>query len=355
MKTNGLTLRQYNTHTLSQNSPTQSHSTLSPHPPKATTVLTQHPSYSTLTDLDPPSFETFVPRDLPRMGLSLSPQVTKARPSALPKSRSVAPAKHDPTLPGAFPISSHTRSDRLFSMNKLEIPESQRPLFVALNEVVRDYMYQSHYDPSHDYEHIQRVVAWTHKLYVAERNLEASLPTSSEKDTASTSLSPRVDVMTMYLGAMMHDVGEPKYHNGIDQGVVIKELMMKHGASEDVARDVATLAVNVSFTQENTATDKTLLESVLEKHPELAFVQDADRLDAIGVVGMGRCFEYGGANATRRTQTLHMAVQLMDLRFQHYLDKFKTRAGKVAAEEKWEEMLRFREQWHKESDVSSVL
>ena len=249
-------------------------------------------------------------------------------------------------------------------MDKLAIPAENRPLFAALNKAVREYMYHERYDPSHDYEHVQRVVMFAHKLYNAEmasrkeswfgKFLRAVLGRKTSR--YGVSIDSGFDVTTMYLGAMMHDVGEPKYQeDGKTQEQVITALMTSHGASDAFAQRVADIAVNVSFTKEHTATDKSFIHAVIRKNPELAFVQDADRLDAIGAAGQGRCFVFGGANQARRNQTIHRAVQLMPLRFQHYLPMMKTRAGLEEARRKWARMLRFRTEWIEETDVSSVV
>ncbi|KAJ4348776.1 uncharacterized protein N0V89_010154 [Didymosphaeria variabile] len=159
-------------------------------------------------------------------------------------------------------------------MDKLSIPHPHRPLFLAVNRVVLDYMYGPRYDPSHDYEHIQRVVKYVHELYLAEK--------------AAGRLPQNLDLTTMYLAAMMHDVGETKYlEKNRTQFEVVTEKMLACGASPRLANDVATIAVNVSYTREATASDKTFIHSVIARHPELAFVQDADRLDALGPSGQG--------------------------------------------------------------------
>lgn len=268
----------------------------------------------------------------------------------------------DPTLPGAYENSPEARSLRLFDMDKLEIPEKHRPLFLSLNRAVRDYMYQDRYDPSHDYEHIQRVVMFTHKLYMEEKNLDrpSVLGILMQKlfgiKSRSMRVSPQIDITTMYIAAMMHDIGEPKYsEDGKTQEEAVIDMMLENGALLELANNVAAIAVNVSFTREFTAVDRTLIHAIIKAHPELAFVQDADRLDAIGSAGQGRTFAYGGANPIRRTQTLHMAVQLQHRRYRHYLDMMKTRSGRKTAEIKMARMVRFRKEWLEETDVSSVL
>lgn len=245
-------------------------------------------------------------------------------------------------FPGGYANSPESRNRLLFNMDKLFIPHHQRDLFLAVNKVVLDYMYGERYDPSHDYEHIQRVVKYTHELYTEEK--------------AAGRLPPQLDMTTMYLAAMMHDVGETKYlEKGRTQEEVVVEKMLSCGASPDLANDVATIAVNVSYTREKNAADRTLIHAIIARHPELAFVQDADRLDAIGPSGQARCFVYGGANEVRRAQTIHTGVQLHHKRFQYYVAMMKTRSGREKAEGKWAWMENFRREWHEDTDVRAVL
>jgi uncharacterized protein len=266
----------------------------------------------------------------------------KSLPALWASTRPVASQTADPSLPGGYANSPEARNTLLFDMDKLAIPPHHRALFLAANKIVRDYMYGPQYDPSHDYEHIQRVVKYTHQLYVAEQ-LAGRIP-------------PNLDITTMYLAAMMHDVGETKYlEKGRTQDEVVAEKMRACGAGDALATAVATIAVNVSFTAEFTAQDQTRIFSIVARHPELAFVQDADRLDALGPSGQGRCFVYGGANGVRRGQSIHTGVQLQHKRFKHYVGMMKTRSGRVAAEQKWRWMEGFRREWGEDTDVSSVL
>lgn len=248
----------------------------------------------------------------------------------------------DPSLLSAYANCSPERNRLLFNMDKLEIPSHHRVVFLAANKLVLEYMYGPQYDPSHDYEHIQRVVKHTHELYHAER------------DTGR--LPQNLDVTTMYLAAMMHDVGETKYlEKGRTQEDVVYASMLSCGASPALAAAIATIAVNVSYTRETSAPDSTQITSVLAAHPELAFVQDADRLDALGPSGQGRCFVYGGANPGRKRQSIHTGVQLHHTRFQGYVGLMKTAAGRERAERGWAWMRGFAGEWAAATDVGSVL
>ena len=79
----------------------------------------------------------------------------------------------------------------------------------------------------------------------------------------------------------------------------IAELLLEHGAPTDLAMKVQLIAKNVSFSNE--IKGPRMMKAVLDQHPELAVVQDADRLDAIGAIGIGRTFTFGGAKQSNRS------------------------------------------------------
>jgi uncharacterized protein len=90
------------------------------------------------------------------------------------------------------------------------------------------------------------------------------------------------------LSALLHDIADSKFYNG-DETVgpkIAKEFLEKEGASEDTIEHVIAIIENISFKGGNI--DKTFTSK------ELEIVQDADRLDAIGAIGIARTFNYGG-------------------------------------------------------------
>ena len=83
------------------------------------------------------------------------------------------------------------------------------------------------------------------------------------------------------------------------------------------------------------------MRGVLLQHPELAIVQDADRLDAIGAVGIGRTFSYGATRGKGMEETLrHFEEKLEKLQ-----GMMKTAEGKRLARVRAERLRVFRGWW----------
>jgi uncharacterized protein len=96
------------------------------------------------------------------------------------------------------------------------------------------------------------------------------------------------DETVIKLGALLHDIADSKFHGG-DEDLgpkVAREFLEKEAVSEEIIIHVIAIIKNISFKGGNT--EKTF-SSV-----ELDIVQDADRLDAIGAIGIARAFNYGG-------------------------------------------------------------
>ena len=160
------------------------------------------------------------------------------------------------------------------------------------------------------------------------------------------------------LGALLHDIADSKFHNG-DETVgpkVAREFLESEGVSEEIISHVINIIENVSFKGGNF--DKKF------KSKELEIVQDADRLDAIGAIGIARTFNYGGFKNRQlynpeilpnlvmtkeeyknsESPTLnHFYEKLLLLK-----DKMNTETGKKIAQERHIYMETFLEQFHLE-------
>lgn len=100
---------------------------------------------------------------------------------------------------------------------------------------------------------------------------------------------PRADRVVVSLGALLHDVGDWKFFDGDEEAAPREaaKLLKRHKAGPELIARVAQVCREISYKGAGVADKPTSLESRI--------VQDADRLDAIGAIGVGRAFAYGGA------------------------------------------------------------
>lgn len=119
----------------------------------------------------------------------------------------------------------------------------------------------------HDYFHIERV--YKNALAIAAKEKGA-------------------DIFIISLGALLHDIADSKFHDG-DETVgpkIATEFLVSQNVDDTTILHVKNIIENISFKGGNfTQKFKSL---------ELDIIQDADRLDAIGAIGIARCFNYGG-------------------------------------------------------------
>lgn len=97
------------------------------------------------------------------------------------------------------------------------------------------------------------------------------------------------DPVIVELGALLHDIADFKFHDG-DESIGprrAKEMMQKYSVPDDIQEAVVHIVANTSYKGAKVANTMTLKEGFI--------VQDADRLDAIGAIGIGRVFAYGGS------------------------------------------------------------
>ncbi len=109
------------------------------------------------------------------------------------------------------------------------------------------------------------------------------------KNTLIISKKEDVDILIVSLAALLHDIADPKFYDG-DETVgprIAREFLFKQNVDSKIIEHVVAIIENMSF--------KNSLENGKKfTSKELEVVQDADRLDAIGAIGIARCFNYGG-------------------------------------------------------------
>jgi len=102
------------------------------------------------------------------------------------------------------------------------------------------------------------------------------------------SKSENVNALVVALGALLHDIADSKFHDG-DETIgpkIAREFLFKLDVDSVIIEHVIKIIENISFKGGNNPQEFQSLE--------LDVIQDADRLDAIGAIGIARCFNYGG-------------------------------------------------------------
>lgn len=205
------------------------------------------------------------------------------------------------------------------------------------------------FDASHDFYHIERV-----------RNL--SLQIAAKEGVK--------DLELVELTALLHDINDHKYIKKNDNNKnndKIKEILNKYKISSEKQNKMNEIIDNMSFSKEikikNDTENKENYANYLklfETNPEMGCIQDADRLDAIGAIGIGRTFCYGGAKSDRalfnfdiddKSKHIDQWIkdkQCKDTTIGHFYDKLlllkdmmKTQTGKEMAHRKHQIMLQF--------------
>lgn len=129
----------------------------------------------------------------------------------------------------------------------------------------------------HDWHHIERVV----------RN--AKLIGKKEKARLRQGFGGRadLDLFIVELGALLHDVADWKFHKDPEAGTKItRTWLAKLRLDKESIDRVAYIVQNISFKGGTNKHKMTTIEGMV--------VQDADRLDALGAIGIARAFAYGG-------------------------------------------------------------
>ncbi|GLR17436.1 HD domain-containing protein [Portibacter lacus] len=191
----------------------------------------------------------------------------------------------------------------------------------------------------HDWYHISRV--WKLAKHISENE--------------------EIDGFVVELGALLHDIADSKFHGGNEEigPMKAKEFLSSLEVDSETVTHVLEIIRNISFKGGNVAQRF--------KSKELDVVQDADRIDALGAIGIARTFNYGGfknralynpdikpnlnmtkeeyKNSTAPTIN-HFYEKLLLLK-----DRMNTETGKKIALQRHEFMEHFLGQFYKEWDV----
>ena len=97
-----------------------------------------------------------------------------------------------------------------------------------------------------------------------------------------------VDIFIVELGALFHDIADSKFHEGDEEKGprIARKFLSSFRIQESIIEHIEKIIKNISF--------KNNIDKTRFKSKELDVIQDADRLDAMGAIGIARAFNYGG-------------------------------------------------------------
>ena len=124
----------------------------------------------------------------------------------------------------------------------------------------------AHAEAGHDWFHIERVYQTARTINKIEK----------------------ADEQIVSFAALLHDIADSKFNGGDEEIGPQKagDFLESIGVADNVISEVKLIIKNLSF--------KASFGEIIYQSPELNVVQDADRLDAIGAIGIARAFTYGG-------------------------------------------------------------
>lgn len=202
---------------------------------------------------------------------------------------------------------------------------------LATEDYVRQTLEKA--DGSHDWQHI------VHVRRLAER----------------IAAEEGADGYVVTLGALLHDIADHKYHGG-DKEIgprVAREWLTKIGVAPEAIEHIVDIVENISFSGPRGKTRMRTLEG--------SVVRDADRLEALGAVGIARTFTYGGTknrplyDPATPPSTVEGAMTIPSINHFHeklfkLKDLMETAAGKAIAEDRHAYMSEFVERFWRECE-----
>lgn len=165
---------------------------------------------------------------------------------------------------------------------------SNDPMFPSIYEIVAQEMKSN--DPSHDMFHVERVVALTKHIYGKLKYVF-----TQEHKT------------TMTLAALLHDIKDHKYCSDPTACKtriieILQPFVETNCITPQIVEDVNFIVENVSFSKEKKKLQEEGISSIVMIHEQstpleamMAVVQDADRLDALGAIGIARCIAFASS------------------------------------------------------------
>lgn len=185
------------------------------------------------------------------------------------------------------------------------IPPDRRVMVEKIMANVREIMKDN--DASHDYQHVLRVTRVALELRDHEQELrkqKVEHSTTRDDSTWTTTSDPFIVIC----GALLHEVADRKYlPPGMTADQTLQQLdqflTQECGVTPSETARIFRIVSGISFQKQRSCPDQPI--PTFEEFPEFCFVQDADRLEALGPLGVVRCAFYSGVkgNPLRTPET----------------------------------------------------
>ena len=148
---------------------------------------------------------------------------------------------------------------------------------------------------------------------------------------------PSANLFVVSLGALLHDADDPKLFR-TENNANARNFLERQGTDPETIQRITDVINAVSFSKNRDRRPETI---------EGRIVQDADRLDAIGAIGIARTFAYGGKHARSPEASIgHFHEKLLLLK-----DMMNTEKAKELAEERHSFMEQFLQEWERETNI----
>lgn len=174
------------------------------------------------------------------------------------------------------------------------------------------------------------------------------------------------DLVVVQLAALLHDLADWKFHGATAQVKEADAVLKKFRIDEGTRRCVVDIVSKISFKGANSKNKMSSLEGYV--------VQDADRLDALGALGIARVFEYGGRkgrvmhNPTKKIKkflsekeyvktTASSSATTLEHFYQKILllkDRMNTKTGRRIAENRHKFLKLYLNEFHKEWKMKDI-
>ncbi|MFT8317589.1 MAG: HD domain-containing protein [Sporolactobacillus sp.] len=216
---------------------------------------------------------------------------------------------------------------------------------LSIIEKTRNYVRERFEGESsgHDWQHIKRVYETSLNLFAHEQNGAANQ-------------------QVIELAALLHDIADWKFNEGDAAGSrAAGEWLTAQECPPEIIEKVCCIIARLSFKGAGVETPMETLEGKI--------VQDADRLDAIGAIGIARAFAYGGFRdqtlfdpqiRPQNHQTFSQYKEKQSTTINHFYekllllkDRMNTNAGRIEAEKRQKTMLQFLEDFFRECHAES--